>query len=125
MKIFVYGTLKRGYGNNRLLTDSEFLGEHSTSPSFDLIDGGVPFMIHGEFSVRGELYEVDALTRDLLDYLRQRERDFLSRRLGCCDSPVNNSLKPSVEPDQRRYVFALLFECVPKVTHESVALDIL
>ena len=26
MKLFVYGTLKRGYGNNRLLREATFIG---------------------------------------------------------------------------------------------------
>lgn len=72
MKIFVYGTLKSGYGNNRLLQEQEFLGETRTRyPVFDMSGGGgIPF-VHPEGSshIRGELYEVDEACLDRVDGL--------------------------------------------------------
>lgn len=63
MKVFVYGTLKRGYNNHKLLNNAEFVGE-KIIPGFRL------FYSHGEVgfpvaqkddssSVKGEIYEVN------------------------------------------------------------------
>lgn len=44
--IFVYGTLKKGHGNNRVITEHphEFVGEAVTNDKFFLYDGGFPRM---------------------------------------------------------------------------------
>lgn len=72
---FVYGTLKRGYGNNRLFAQSptaKFVEEAVTEPMFNLHDLG-PFpgvSEDGETAVHGELWEVsDAETKMRLDRL--------------------------------------------------------
>lgn len=61
-KLFVYGTLKRGYHNNRLLKDSKFLGAAtSQSEAFVMWGRGFPFLAennHGH-AVRGEIYVID------------------------------------------------------------------
>ena len=64
MKLFVYGTLQAGFGNNRLLKDSKFLSKGSTSPNFTLISlGGFPGLLdQGQTRVNGEVWEVDAET---------------------------------------------------------------
>ena len=69
MKIFVYGTLKRGYGNNRLLSGCEFLGEAVTAPKYDLKARGIPFLVHGNYAVHGEVYEADEETVYRMDLL--------------------------------------------------------
>ncbi len=60
MKIFVYGTLKRGYGNNALLRDAAFLGEAVTVRKFAMINHGVPFVIREQqlAPVAGELFDI-------------------------------------------------------------------
>lgn len=71
--VFVYGTLKRGYGNHVILRNSQFIGEGHTIPdSFSLIDGGFPWAIpnSGTFHIKGELYLVeDQRTMHNLDSL--------------------------------------------------------
>jgi len=71
MRLFVYGTLQAGFGNNRLLKDSKFLAKGSTSPNFTLISlGGFPGLLdHGETRVQGEVWEVDAETLGNCDRL--------------------------------------------------------
>jgi gamma-glutamylaminecyclotransferase len=62
MKLFVYGTLKRGFGNNRLLRDAKFLGNARTVQPFVLLDSGFPVMTPvgaGNMRVSGEVYEID------------------------------------------------------------------
>lgn len=57
--IFVYGTLKKNHGNNRVMGDSKFLGTHTTEPKFTLYGGGFPFVkSSGETPITGEVYEV-------------------------------------------------------------------
>lgn len=61
MKIFVYGTLKRGYGNNRLLDGAKFISEAHTPAEYTMVSlGGFPGVIRGgETSIVGELWEVE------------------------------------------------------------------
>jgi gamma-glutamylaminecyclotransferase len=60
--LFVYGTLKRGGRNHRLIADQRFLGEAVTAPRYRLYDlGSHPGMVAdaGGLAVRGELWEVN------------------------------------------------------------------
>ena len=41
--LFVYGTLKKGCGNNGLLSDSEYVGQRVTSDKYCLGDVGFPY----------------------------------------------------------------------------------
>lgn len=77
---FVYGTLKRGFGNHwlmeELLADGHavFVGEARTKKRFPLVCGPfqVPFLLNfptsGHF-VRGEVYQVDKVAMARLDEL--------------------------------------------------------
>jgi gamma-glutamylaminecyclotransferase len=61
MRLFVYGTLKRGYGLHRVIQDCRFLGEANTVKPHALLDAGFPVMTPletGANVVRGEVYEV-------------------------------------------------------------------
>ena len=71
VKVFVYGTLKQGYGNHCLLEDSTFLGKCTTEPEFTLhslyaFPAVLPF---GNTAIKGEVYEVDDKTFKRLDRL--------------------------------------------------------
>lgn len=61
---FVYGTLKRGFGNGeRCLANSKFIGEAmSVAPDFKLYASGIPFLVYAPngpgAKVKGELFEV-------------------------------------------------------------------
>ena len=63
MLVFVYGTLKKGYGNNALLQrgGAKFIHQALTLyPKFDLVNlGSFPGLITGNFFVCGELWEVN------------------------------------------------------------------
>lgn len=69
---FVYGTLKSGFGNNRLLTTSRFVG-HATSvhSSYKMSCVGFPYLFKsGHNLVRGEVYEVtDEVAKRRIDGL--------------------------------------------------------
>ena len=69
--VFVYGTLKRGFWNNYLLKEAEFLGEGTTLEKFKLYTVGFPYALSdGEgLPLRGEVYEVEEETLKRLDAL--------------------------------------------------------
>jgi gamma-glutamylaminecyclotransferase len=57
IKLFVYGTLKSGFGNNRFLDGCCF--EKAFAESMNIHAGpAYPFAIRGEGIVRGELYNI-------------------------------------------------------------------
>jgi len=66
-KLFVYGTLKKGYSRNSVLEESKFIGEHITKPNFTMVDlGFFPGLLEiGNTSITGELYEV---SDEILEY---------------------------------------------------------
>jgi len=54
MQVFVYGTLKQGYGNHPVIKYSggDFISTILTPPLYDLIDlGYFPGIVAGEYSV--------------------------------------------------------------------------
>lgn len=58
MKVFVYGTLKKGYGNNVLLNGTKFI-EERTLKGYKLYDAGFPVAAPSEGnSIKGEVYEL-------------------------------------------------------------------
>lgn len=58
--VAVYGSLRKGLGNHRLLKDSEYLGDFKSEPVFNLHSlGGFPGLKEGgETSVVMEVYSV-------------------------------------------------------------------
>lgn len=60
-QVFVYGSLKRGFGNHGVIRGQEFVGEGETSDNkWDMFSmGGYPGVIYGEMKISGEIYEVD------------------------------------------------------------------
>lgn len=69
IKVFVYGTLKKGFRNHHFLED--FKGEKAFAPGIDLHKGEAPFPYakRGESTAIGELYEIDDETFKMLDKL--------------------------------------------------------
>ena len=60
MRVFVYGTLKKGYGNDVLLDEARIIGEFSLK-NFKMVSlGGFPAIDReNNSSVLGEVYEID------------------------------------------------------------------
>lgn len=72
-KVFVYGTLKRGFGNyERILENSStFLGEYTSKEKYSMLNFG-PFpgvLLNGKGKIKGEVFEVDNNTFKRLDEL--------------------------------------------------------
>lgn len=61
MKIAVYGTLRKRYGNHRLIEGSKFIGAGLTDEKHTLFASGIPFVQKGggTHQVRVEVYEVE------------------------------------------------------------------
>lgn len=73
-KIFVYGTLKKGfYFHEQFLGEdkSAFLGKVMSGPSYSLYIDGLPHLIEEttDKPVKGELYEINEKVLDTLDKL--------------------------------------------------------
>ena len=78
-KVFVYGTLKRGYGNHRLLETAKFIGPATTIAKMVMIGkhAAFPYLLGYSYEfptmeghrVKGEVYEVDDATLAMLDTL--------------------------------------------------------
>ncbi len=84
--VFVYGTLKKAYNNNRLLKDAEFIGEDSTTDGWLLGSAGIPYafppgVVPDQYKellrpIRGEVYYVlDDWTAADLDALEGYDED--------------------------------------------------
>lgn len=79
IKVFVYGTLKKGFRNHYLM--GGFQGKPAFAPGINLFIGKSPFPFakRGERTAIGELYEIDEVTLENLDrleghpYFYQRE----------------------------------------------------
>lgn len=77
MKLFVYGTLKKGYGNNHLLSSSKFVRKDITLEKFILLSPSFPVAVEQEneeggyiaLPVAGEVWEVDEGTLARTDRL--------------------------------------------------------
>lgn len=70
--VFVYGTLKRGGTNHHVIERGRFRGVANTEPQFRLLDacgGAFPYMVAGDRSIQGELFELDGATLYSLDQL--------------------------------------------------------
>lgn len=69
--VFVYGTLKKGRGNNYLLQEAEYLGKALTCKKFRLFDVGFPYAVPSQNGarIRGEVYKVNPEIMRALDWL--------------------------------------------------------
>lgn len=69
MLIFVYGTLKKGFQNNHVISNGKLLGNHVTKSEFTMYDlGAYPSVcFDGSTAIHGEVWELPDLIRT--DYL--------------------------------------------------------
>ncbi len=70
-RLFVYGTLKKGFHNAFYLKDARFLGEITTEAKFSMYHfGNYPAVSEmGKTAIRGEVYEIDEAQLALTDRL--------------------------------------------------------
>lgn len=70
-RVFVYGSLMRGFGNHRTLRGAAFVGGAVTAPRYTLVDlGAFPALLEGgDTAVVGELYDVPPAVLPRVDAL--------------------------------------------------------
>jgi gamma-glutamylcyclotransferase (GGCT)/AIG2-like uncharacterized protein YtfP len=71
VKLFVYGTLKRGKHNNEILRQAKFLTQAFIRDGYNMYVKYLPYLIKekGGMGVTGELFEIDEATLRMCDYL--------------------------------------------------------
>ena len=70
MLVAVYGTLRKGGGNDRLLSTSTYKGSVRTEPLYEMDNIGCPFVSRGgSDSILVEVYEVTQTVMNYLDML--------------------------------------------------------
>jgi len=69
--VFVYGTLKSGFNNNILLSDSKLVGPGVTDDMYVMYEDGIPYVSKSskQSQISGEIYLVDGHTLEDLDML--------------------------------------------------------
>ena len=61
MQLFVYGTLKKGFGLNSVLSNSKYLKKYTTKPGYMMSGHSFPLVWkdkNSDYKIKGELYEV-------------------------------------------------------------------
>lgn len=105
--LFVYGTLKRGQCNHRLLASQEFLGEAVTEPRYRVVDlGPHPGLVLDAGSgvaVKGELWAVSDECLTALDAFEEVPGPFVRAPVaiagrGAVDAYVWNRPVPAGAP---------------------------
>jgi gamma-glutamylaminecyclotransferase len=72
MRLFIYGTLKRGCYNHYYMDGQHFVGTARTEPCYRLFNlGGFPGMVSASdgLSIEGEVWDIDDACRARLDVL--------------------------------------------------------
>jgi gamma-glutamylcyclotransferase (GGCT)/AIG2-like uncharacterized protein YtfP len=81
--VFVYGSLKRGFSNHRLLAGQSFIATGHTQPRYKLYAlGDFPGMIavaEGGRSIEGEIWSVDPVCLARLEILEDTARGMYAR----------------------------------------------
>jgi len=95
--IFVYGTLRKGFGNNRLLKDSRFVGDAVTVRRYGMYASGIPYVHEDEAfcTVVGEVYEVDIDTLLKLDRLEGHPNFYRRKTVDVCLA-TGNSIRADI-----------------------------
>ncbi|HSI65048.1 MAG TPA: gamma-glutamylcyclotransferase family protein [Candidatus Saccharimonadia bacterium] len=93
MRIFVYGTLKRGLSNHGWMAGQQFIAEAHTEPVYRMVNfGGYPGMYPVEqdgVSIQGEIWEVDEAGRAKLDVLESvEEGEYALELVRLMDAPA-------------------------------------
>lgn len=79
--MFVYGTLRRGYGNHRYMRGSTFLGMAKTVDAFTLYQHGIPYVnaVKATCPIVGEVYRVPSSDLPAVDRLESHPHGYTRR----------------------------------------------
>ena len=89
-KLFVYGTLKKQYSRNDILSAASFIKEIKSLPRYTMIDlGAFPGILDSGINViYGELYEVDDSILEMCDLI-EGHPNFYSRQFIKLEFDIN------------------------------------
>ncbi len=94
-RVFVYGTLKKGFSLHRYLAGTRFLGEAKLS-GFEMYDlGWYPGIVPGKGVIYGEVYEIGPGTLALLDEIEDEGKEY-QRKLLKVELPDGRELEAFV-----------------------------
>jgi len=81
IRVFVYGSLKRGGCYHQFLRDARYLGDHVCAPKYTMLDlGRYPGVIEkGATAIQGEVYAIDGSTLARLDQLEEHPAVYIRR----------------------------------------------
>jgi len=102
-RIIVYGTLKKGFNNHRLLLNSKFIDTAITKNKYTMTRAGIPYVNEDKPTsfIHGEVYDVDKETLWRLDGLEgfrgSRKNSFYYRK------PILVTLKSGEETEAEIY----------------------
>lgn len=95
-KVFVYGTLKKGLSNHRLLKDAQFEGRATTLQQFKMVgkDDYFPYVLgtahdlpgQETHSIQGEIYAVTPAELESLDTLEGYPTHYTKRKVAAIES---------------------------------------
>jgi len=90
--VFVYGTLKRGCCNHKLLKD--FKAFKAKAPGIELHEGpGYPYAVRGKGIIFGELYFIDTKTLKKLDDLEEHPNYYVRQKTKVIILPDNREIE--------------------------------
>ena len=71
IRVFVYGTLKRGQRNDHFLRDAEFVGEYRTRKIYSMyqFEDYPAVCLNGKHAIQGEVYHINQRQFKMLDDL--------------------------------------------------------
>ena len=115
--IAVYGTLKRGFGNNVLLSNAVYVSNAKTERQYPMVvhGSGLPFLVEKPgvgFNVDVELYLVSEDELKQLDML-EGHPDWYKRKKRGAVTPEGETLLPYIyfAPDEYYHKSETLHEC--------------
>ena len=87
MRVFVYGSLRKGQIYHHVIESAEFVGSAETPPLYELFDlGDYPAMVRGgRTRVQGEVYEVGAGLLEVLDEFEDHPELYQRQEIGLAD----------------------------------------
>lgn len=95
-KVFVYGSLKKGFQNHSLLKESKFIGNAEISGYKMYNLGYFPGIVESDAKniVKGEIYKIDKNVETRLDYLEGiphlYRKEYINTEFGVCIVYVYN-----------------------------------
>lgn len=97
MKLFVYGSLKRGKHNHDCLMEANFICTAFVRNGYNLYVGKLPYLVKekGGMGCVGELYEINEATLNLCDYLEGHPLFYTRTKIWVTDANSGEEIEAS------------------------------